>query len=29
MGTEIGTIKKMGTWKLEGLPADRKTIGNK
>jgi hypothetical protein len=29
METEIGTIKKMGTWKLEELPADRETIGNK
>jgi hypothetical protein len=29
METEIGTIKKMETWKLEELPADRETIGNK
>ena len=29
METEIGTINKMGTWKLEELPADRESIGNK
>jgi hypothetical protein len=29
METEMGTIAKMGTWKLEELPADRETIGNK
>ena len=29
METEMGTIEKMGTWKLEELPADRETIGNK
>jgi hypothetical protein len=29
METEMKTIAKMGTWKLEELPADRETIGNK
>ena len=29
MDTEMGTINKMGTWKLEELPAERKTIGNR
>ena len=29
METEMETIKKMGTWKLEELPKERETIGNK
>ena len=29
METEMGTIDKMGTWKLEKLLEDRETIGNK
>ena len=29
METEMGTINKMGTWKLEELPKERETIGNK
>ena len=29
METKMGTIEKMGTWKLEKLPEDRETIGNK
>ena len=29
MEARMGTIKKMGKWKLEKLPEDRETIGNK
>jgi hypothetical protein len=29
MDEEIGTLEKMGTWKLEDLPAERKTVGCK
>ena len=29
METEMGTIKRMGTWTLEELPEDRKTVGSK
>ena len=29
METEMGTIQRMGTWTLEKLPKDRKTVGSK
>ena len=29
MEAKMGTIERMGTWKLKKLPEDRETIGNK